>query len=368
MTINCYTSIPSPYQEDLYRELSKMVDLKVIYEAPLPDHRRDIGWESRLSGYNYSFENRSTVLENIVLDPGSFHFFAGFPGGIKNAVRQALLPIANSFATQTEMPIPEERTNRWLIGAKVYAKYAARRGYSVFGIGEAARQFFRSLDIPTSLVFPFAYFAGVQQSKVPDFHGPIIFAGQLIHRKGIDLLLTAVANSRKARSRGLIIAGTGPRLDFLRNMVDDLGLHNVVHFMGAISSQRIGEYVADASCLVLPSRFDGWGVVVNEAIGKGVPVVVSDNCGSKELVVHGKCGYLFRCENTEELSATLENLLGSEIRWQNLSDQALRYYPTIAPSTGAAFLVDAIRYIRNKTNDRKPGAPWMSPSIHSSSD
>ena len=80
-------------------------------------------------------------------------------------------------------------------------------------------------------------------------------------------------------------------------------------FLGWIPADAMGAVYRGADLLVLPSRFDTFGNVVLEALTCGVPVVAYDTKGPRDIVVHGECGLLARCE--EELAAHAAAILGS---------------------------------------------------------
>jgi glycosyltransferase involved in cell wall biosynthesis len=79
-----------------------------------------------------------------------------------------------------------------------------------------------------------------------------------------------------------------------------------VQFAGLKPARETTTYFAFAECFVLPSSREPWGLVVNEAMASGLPVIVSDRCGcAEDLVANGTNGYLFDPANDEELSRRL---------------------------------------------------------------
>ena len=69
---------------------------------------------------------------------------------------------------------------------------------------------------------------------------------------------------------------------------------------------------AAADAFVLPSRHDGWGVVVNEALGAGLPIIVSDRVGARDLVQHGGNGFITSVGDIDGLAGALLKLAQSE--------------------------------------------------------
>ena len=118
-----------------------------------------------------------------------------------------------------------------------------------------------------------------------------LFAGRLVSQKGVDVLVDAMnelcANREEA---ALAIVGTGPLEESLRKrLAPDTSRH--VRFLGKSSYSEMPLYYALADVFVLPSRHEPWGLVVNEAMQCGLPVIATACCGSAhDLLPHGRTG------------------------------------------------------------------------------
>jgi glycosyltransferase involved in cell wall biosynthesis len=85
-------------------------------------------------------------------------------------------------------------------------------------------------------------------------------------------------------------------------------LSNRIHFLGFKQPAALPPIFAAADIFVLPSRHDGWGVVVNEALGAGLPIIVSDRVGARDLVDDGRNGLITCAGDVEELADALLQL------------------------------------------------------------
>lgn len=121
---------------------------------------------------------------------------------------------------------------------------------------------------------------------------------RLIDKKNIAFLLDALAEYRRRAPTGaawsLVIAGDGPLRAGLEEQARNLGIADAVHFAGFAQYDALPTYYGLASAFVLPSTTEQWGLVVNEAMAAGLPVLVSERCGcSADLVVDGGNGFTF---------------------------------------------------------------------------
>jgi glycosyltransferase involved in cell wall biosynthesis len=133
----------------------------------------------------------------------------------------------------------------------------------------------------------------------------IVFAGRHIREKRVPDLVVAFARVRQfAPELRLLILGDGPEREKVIRLVEELRLRDVVHAPGFVSNEEMSDAVRRAACLVLPSRREGYGLVVVEACARGTPVVVvthPDNAAT-ELVQDGINGVIASSSSAVDLS------------------------------------------------------------------
>jgi glycosyltransferase involved in cell wall biosynthesis len=134
-----------------------------------------------------------------------------------------------------------------------------------------------------------------------------LYVGRLAPEKAVPTLIAAFGQIYRSQPQAqLTLVGSGPMQQELQALVASLGLQQAVHFAGAAGIDTLPGYFLDATCLVLPSRREPWGLVVNEALSYGCPAVVSDRCGcAPDLIVQGRTGYEFECDNVADLQARM---------------------------------------------------------------
>lgn len=140
-------------------------------------------------------------------------------------------------------------------------------------------------------------------------HNFFLFVGRVLPRKGIETLLKAYKEYRetaKEESWDLVLIGAGAYPESLRSQS---GEAEGVCIRGAQYGDELCKYYGLAGVLVVPSYSDPWGLVVNEAMASGLPVIVSRGCGAaKTLVQEGKNGWTFEPGDAAKLSQLMMHI------------------------------------------------------------
>lgn len=147
------------------------------------------------------------------------------------------------------------------------------------------------------------------QAQVRSPH-EILFVGRLVYGKGADVLLEAMPCILARHPEAtLTLVGDGPEKVSLHDTVLRLGLGERVRFVGALSHASLPQHYRGAALLVLPSREEGFGLVLVEAMGCGCPVAASDLPAVRVLLEDGACGGLFRPGDSDDLARVVCELL-----------------------------------------------------------
>lgn len=138
----------------------------------------------------------------------------------------------------------------------------------------------------------------------------ILFVGRLVPVKGVDLLIDAMARLRERRPASLaVIVGEGEERPPLEGRIRRLGLEEDVRMVGFVEPQELVRWYAAADLFCLPSRFEPWGAVVNEAMACRLPVVLSDRVGAGYDLLTPDCGRMVRSGDPDDLARALASLL-----------------------------------------------------------
>jgi glycosyltransferase involved in cell wall biosynthesis len=136
----------------------------------------------------------------------------------------------------------------------------------------------------------------------------VVFAGRHIPEKRVPALIPALALARERRPElRALIFGAGPDLERVRRLVHSSGLADVVEVPGFVATDVVSSALSRALCMVLPSRREGYGLVVVEAASHGSPsvVVAGDDNAAVELIEEGVNGTVAASADPEDLAAAI---------------------------------------------------------------
>ena len=201
------------------------------------------------------------------------------------------------------------------------------------------------VDLPT----PFAP-RGAFRALFPVLSGKtiILFLSRLDAKKGIDLLLPAFARIRKNHPGvALVLAGSGDPvlIEKLRVQAQQLGLHDEVLWTGFLEGQQ--NALADADIFVLPSYSENFGVAVVEAMGAGLPSVVSDQVGIHGQISLAGAGIVVECA-VEQIESALARLIEDAGMRARMGENARHFAQQFAPPQVALQLTKVYTTVLNR--------------------
>ncbi|WP_198021912.1 glycosyltransferase [Algiphilus aromaticivorans] len=193
--------------------------------------------------------------------------------------------------------------------------------------GKEASDYLRFLGFRRRPIAEFGYdtisldrIRGGASASMPQNRAPFLFVGRLIEKKGLDFLLQVYAEYRRvAKSpRDLRVLGDGPERDKCEELVSFYAI-NEVHFLGAGGQSDVAAEMATAHALLVPSKYEEWGLIVNEALAFSLPIIVSSTVGaSKELVRNLVNGIIASPNDANEWIAALLSVDEDEALYKKL--------------------------------------------------
>lgn len=236
-----------------------------------------------------------------------------------------------------------------------------------FGYGQRSKEYLMSFGVPEHKIttrcqaaaLPHHYrpenaLSSRMERRKADMPAHYLFVGVLTGNKGIDTLIQAFHQLyQQDRSASLTIVGDGDLHDELRALVASLQISDAVNFTGALHIDRLEYYYLQASCLILPSRSEAWGLVVNEALSYGCPAIVSDRCGcAPDLIVEGETGYVFNLDDVANLAEKMSLVKTNLSDVAKVANDCITLMQKFTPEKAAAQIFKGCHMILTKQGDQ----------------
>lgn len=188
--------------------------------------------------------------------------------------------------------------------------------------------------VPERITVVYNAFAGVpslplraEVRKRLGWSAPVIFSsGRLVPWKGFGVLIGLMPElMRKHSGTKLYIAGSGPLLPELKQMVDDLGLGDMVTLLGDMPREELMAHVVAADCFVLNTGYEGFSHQLLEVLSAGTPIVTTAVGGNTELIEHNVTGVLVDYNDATALLRAISGVLTDTVRAREMSEKGRQF-------------------------------------------
>jgi len=209
------------------------------------------------------------------------------------------------------------RTNHFLRGAEsITEKSMLRSAERVFVISNAEASQALTCGIDKRCIFKLSPTYSLpeerRKSKPENASIRLLFVGTLYERKGLEYLIEALA-LLKATNWTISLAGSAnmesPYVKNIMNMLNEHPNKNKIRILGRVGADKLESLYRSSDIFVLPSLYEGFGLVALEALGYGLPIVASDVGGIPEIVENGRSGLLVPASDSKALAAALDRLI-----------------------------------------------------------
>ena len=319
-------------------------DLRVLYmESAAPDtywgDRPLADYEEILPGRWFWFLGgrvhfNPTVTRRLKAIDADVYVVAGYFGLTQQLVMRWLSWTGRRWVMHAEASGMRKRGRVGRMLRAMARRPAVRRPHGIAAVGERAANDYAELASDRVAVRNIPYFTDLSafesaasaredsgRRKSDDHRAStceFVYCGQLIKRKGVDVLIEAfnqLVLLLAQRSRGdgetssvrLRMLGTGPMADALRQR-QSREAREATEWVGFCDPRDLAGHFADGDVFVLPSRHDGWGVVVNQALGAGLPVIATSAVGASEWIDDGRTGRIVGAGSVEELADAMHRV------------------------------------------------------------
>ncbi len=312
------TNIPAPYRVLFFNQLAKKVDLTVLFENRNDKERNEEWYKNNQYLFHAVFlprKKRLKTLFSLLKENYDFIIMGTYATKISAIARFYFKHKKIKYAISADGGFIQDQyfitkwiktffirsASYWLSSGKETTKYLTYYGANIEQVYE---YHFTSLTQEDILKKPLSYEEKLKLRKKAGYNYKTIFlsVGQLVYRKGYDLLLDIVKENSFSNDVAFLIAGVGAKQEEYQQFLKDYKIKNV-YFVGFKDKKEIIEYYKMADVFFFPSREDIWGLVINEAMACGLPVISSNKTlAALELL---KKDYLFNVDNKEGLQNKL---------------------------------------------------------------
>lgn len=256
-------------------------------------------------------------------------------------------------------------TMKWLILRLFFSQIAG-----FLAIGTRNADFYKSYGISEKAIFwtPYTvdndFFIGHaraiagQKALLRKKHGlpidlpMILFCGKFLTQKRPLDLLRAFALFRNQLEASLVFVGEGPLKGEMERFIAERRLANV-YFLGFRNQGELPACYAMADVFVLPSGFEPWGLVVNEAMCFGLPVIASNQVGAAaDLVRHGENGFRYTAGDVDALAVHLQGLLRNPERACEMGQRSLNIISTWNYKACIQGVLDGLAYVTARSREK----------------
>jgi glycosyltransferase involved in cell wall biosynthesis len=366
------TNFIPPYRLPLYRALADRVgDLQVAISTPMEANRN---WTPNWEGLNVKVQKNLTLRRkwrhphgfsediyvhipydtlSLLADYRPDAIISGEMGlrTLQAALYRRFHPESPLILWATVSEYSErgrgklrDRLRRWLVP----------QADALLVNGKSGARYVRQFGIRDEQLFYAPYttnvepFLQVPLSRNGDRAYRLLYVGQFLERKGMIPLFSALkryAERHSQRQLELILVGDGPlRPQLERETIPD---NLTLNWIGHVDYGKLSEIYAQAGIFLFPTLADEWGLVTNEAMAAGLPVLGSLYGQSvEELVEEGKTGWTFRPDRPEELDRALERALATPPEaLEQMRVSARDRIASITPERVADRMVEAIEFV-----------------------
>lgn len=336
MRLRWVTWWPAPYWRDRFNELSNRagLDLDVVFLAA---HARIQGWKTDPERWVFRYR----VIRKQGDKSGYFRFRWRLPNPwplVRGSFDVLVMPYADMrcmaavfwcwiikrpyilFVANTPYDNRNvKKAKEWMKGilfrnaAGLFATGIEQRNY-ILGYGVIAEKIY-VIGNPSVIGHAYDTVGAVKKAAFKSARGLgdeviIVYVGRLSEEKGLETLVRAVAMLHDFDVH-LLMIGTGPEEMALKELACDLGIKT--NFLGFVHGDDLAASYAASDIFVLPSRSEPWGLVVNEAMEYGLPILLSDRVGSAPMLLEpGVNGWTFPAGDATALAELLRPLVASE--------------------------------------------------------
>lgn len=298
------------------------------------------------------------------------HFLNGYRGAIADVViDQAPCAVKIVWAERPGPPLYKTKFPFSLFHRYFAAKYKEKVD-AFLPLGQEGVRQYSKYGWPSAKLYPFLYLPVMAEdlpSKGCSVMGKpirLVYLGRFANGpKGVDVLLDALDAVGFDGYEIDFVGGYGDYKDQTMNWIAE---HPQAHFAGTWPIEEACPRLIKYDVCIVPSKYEGWNVTVNEALMAGIGVICTDQCVSDELVRSSGAGAVVRAGDVAALKDAIQMVVSDPGIARAWSERAFGYRGNMTSGRCAEYLLDVIEHVTNAklgVETERPAAPWLSTDI-----
>ncbi len=354
-------NIPAPYREKVYEIVGKEpnINLKVFYCKKIESDRK---WNIKKPAYSHTF------LRSFTINRGEMHLHFNFTIIKELKKFDPDIVITNGFALPMLLGFFYTHLNKKIHGSfidgtiqtekklsylhKFLRKYIFSRSKIFLGPSNETIKLFRSYGIDEKKIFKSCLAIdnqkfSLKKKKYGNKEFDLLFSGQFIDRKCPFFFAEVVYILSKLRTNlSVAVIGSGIlEKQFLRKLKES---EANISYSGFVDQEELPSIYSNAKILCMPTKEDCWGIVANEALASGCPVITTPYAGiANELIIDNETGYVLHL-NSEEWVEKINSLLDNKELYNQMSINGIQLAKKYNYIDAANGIINSIKYSVNE--------------------
>ncbi len=348
------TNIPSPYRIPLFNEVNRKfiengIQLKVLFGSEGYARRK---FKLDLNEYAFDYEFLNSDKFDLGDKEKTYFTYRGMMKAIHHERPDAIIVSGfsivtmrlwmRSFFKKTDYIIwsgsilKEGRNDSWfrlqirkllVQRAKAFIVYGSKAKDYLLNLGAEKSKIFMAINTVDTKFFAERTKSLKSSTKKIDNKKHLTYVGYLSARKNVAGLLDCIYKLSKERNDFVLdIIGDGDDKLMLEAYVNENNLQEVVKFHGFVQKGQLPDFLAVSDCFLFQTDFDIWGLVLNEAMAAGLPVISSVNAGATvDLIEEGKTGFKINFDESEKVIEKINWILNNQQQAEEVGINASRF-------------------------------------------
>jgi glycosyltransferase involved in cell wall biosynthesis len=300
------------YQLQFFNSLKRFLDIKVLFHSK---NHKNYEFSYQRKNFIYlieDYKNKNHFIKKIIKDfKPKFLILGGYKLKYNSIIIKFLKNLRIKYLYWLERFDKDKKIKLKII--QLFIRNILFEADGILSVGKEAKSFYKQYNKNT---FNLPYSIEINKlNKKKYFNNNkinFLFVGQLIKRKGLDLLLNSINNLNTQMQNKIFftIIGNGELSKEIKILETT---RNNVKYYSFQSINKLNKFYLCNDVLLFPSRFDGWGVVPMEAMSNGMLVISSINCGVNEIIKKNK-GNIIIGSNTKDLTSAIIKCIKNKSR------------------------------------------------------